>query len=146
MDEPTGVLANGLDYLKLIDKPKEILKSIFHNLFCSKFEIIDINYDTLKIITPFKDSSNDLIQIYIQFDWSSKKITMTDDGYTAYYLHIRGIDNDSLIEKIIKNYNLEFDSNKIYININFSENNLVSEKINNFIQAMIILLNLDEFY
>jgi len=142
--ESNEILVNGFEYLESIGKPKKILKNIFDNLFCKKFEIINIDYNTLKIITPFKDSSNDLIQFFIQTHLIDKKIKITDDGYITHYFNIRNLDI-SYVKKIVKNYNLIFNSDEIFTLIDFSENNLISEKINDLIQIMILLLNSEEF-
>jgi len=123
-----------------MNKYIKFLEKIFNDSFCDNFELIKINYKTLKIITPFKDSSNDLIQFFIQFD--NEKIKITDDGYITHYFDVKNLDI-SIIERITKNYNLKFNSNEIYALIDLSKNDLISEKISNLIQIMILLSNID---
>ena len=80
---------------------------------------VKINDRVTRITTPFLDSDNDLIEIYIEYK-DSDNYYLTDDGITLFNLAMKGVsfDNGSKriekINKIVTDHGVSINSNALF--------------------------------
>jgi hypothetical protein len=100
-----------------------------------------------KVVTPFLDTSNDHLQIYILKN-TEDHFTLTDDGATIAHLSMKGVDLNTprrkkILEEIVRSYSAELNSDSGEIFINARKNN-IGQKKHNFIQALLAINDMSQ--
>lgn len=102
----------------------------------SNIKTTDIN-DYIEITTPFLDSHNDHIQIYVKQE--NGKLTLTDDSYTISDLIMSGCDVNSsrrrsVLDIILNGFGVKIKNDELYVEANFEN---YPQKKHMLMQAML---------
>lgn len=95
------------------------LKTQYLNFLNSFVSEVKINDKVTRITTPFLDSDNDLIEIYIEYKGSDTYF-LTDDGITLIDLAMKGVNFDKgskrvdKLNKIVSDHGVSIKSNSIF--------------------------------
>lgn len=113
------------------------IKTKIINFLNKSFKILKINNNILKIISPFLTASNDNITFYVVLN--NKNILLTDDGYTICGFNIQIKQYQNLFKKLLKEYNIEFKNNNLYVKV---EDELLEKKLFEYLQFLILVNNI----
>ena len=113
------------------------IKTKIINFLNKSFKILKINNNILKIISPFLTASNDNITFYVVLN--NKNILLTDDGYTICGFNIQIKQYQNLFKKLLKEYNIEFKNNDLYVKV---EDELLEKKLFEYLQFLILVNNI----
>ncbi|EGY78679.1 hypothetical protein HMPREF9129_1693 [Peptoniphilus indolicus ATCC 29427] len=95
------------------------LKTEYSNFLSSFVSELKINEKVTRITTPFLDSGNDLIEIYIEFK-DTDSFYLTDDGITLADLAMKGVKFEKgskrteKLNKILLDHGVSSDMRSIY--------------------------------
>lgn len=99
-----------MDTQKLLDS--------YYNWLIKGYTVNKLDDNTSEIVTPFLDSINDNIYIYVT-KLSNGKIQLTDDGYTLNNLELMGVEltstRNKIIDSIRKLYNIDLIQDQLSI-------------------------------
>lgn len=102
------------------------LKTQYLNFLNSFASQVNINNTTTRITTPFLDSDNDLIEIYIEKK-DADNYYLTDDGITIADLAMKGVTFDKgskrleRLNKIVSDYGVSVTSKEIFTTSNMKD-------------------------
>ena len=95
------------------------LKTKYSNFLNNFVSEVKLNDKVTRITTPFLDSNNDLIEIFIESK-GSDSYYLTDDGITLFDLSMKGVNFDSnskrleKLNKILSDHGVAMESNSVY--------------------------------